>query len=165
MLFSFLSQCKTFCSQVSRRGWPKGFHRVNVITFGGPTFHHPNLMLLQPTRGGFCRVTRRLVLLEFPPSLFVFKSPFRGRQQRVLQNVLICGCVQSALIEGQLSLALRAESSPRIHRQPPPLHLVSRDFTHRFGQTKLCRGLPPLNCLNVCSSPNTTLLQSFLMLL
>src|SRR6187431_2989383 len=33
-----------------------------------------------------------------------------------------------------------------------------------LAQTKLCRGLPPLNCLNVCSSLNTTLLQSFLVL-
>ena len=93
-----------------------------------------------------CRVTRSLVLLEFPPLLLVSKPPLRGRQQRVLQNILVTLCVESVFIECQLSLAPRAESSPRIHRQPPPVHLLPRN---RFGQTKLCRGLSPLNCLNV----------------
>ena len=97
--------------------------RANVLdrikSFGGLPFHHLHPMLLQPVCGGLCRVASRLVLLEFPPFLFVLKSPLRGRQQLLLQNVLIRGCVESAFIEGQLSLALRAESSPRIHRQVP----------------------------------------------
>src|SRR4030095_12535493 len=59
-------------------------------------------------------------------------------------------------------------------REPNPPH-ASTVSPHRsisfpgtsltdLAQTKLCRGLPPLNCLNVCSSLNTTLLQSFLVL-
>src|SRR4051794_16868452 len=94
-------------------------------------------MLLQPTLGGLCRVTRRLVLLQFPPSLFIFIPLLRSRQQRVLQNVLVRVCVESALIEGQRSLSPRTESCPRIHRQLPTFHLVTRNFTHRFGPDKV----------------------------
>src|SRR6188508_3717369 len=94
-------------------------------------------MLLQPTLGGLCRVTRRLVLLQFPTFVFIFKPLLRGRQQVLLQNVLVRGCVQSAFVEGQFSLPPRTESCPCIHCQPPPLHLLTRNFTHRFGPDKV----------------------------
>src|SRR5689334_3911774 len=85
-LLSFLLSRKLFAFKSLVEDGPKVLHRVlhrvNVITFGGPPFHHPNLMPFQPSRGGLCRMTRRLVLLEFPPSLFVFKPPCRGRQKR-----------------------------------------------------------------------------------
>ena len=68
---------RTRCSR--QENSPKVLDGVNVITLGGPPFHHVNPMLLQPTLGGLCRVTRRLVLLEFPPFLFVFKPLLRGR--------------------------------------------------------------------------------------
>ena len=113
------------------------FDRVNVITFRGPTFHHINPMLLQPTLSGLCCVTRRLVLLQFPRFLFVLKPPLRSRQQLLLQNVLVCVCIESTFIQCQFSFSFGAESSPRIHRQPPPLHLLRRNLTHRFGPNKV----------------------------
>src|SRR6185436_7942504 len=94
-------------------------------------------MLLQPPLGGLCRVTRRLVLLQFPPILFVLKQLLRSRQQRLLQNVLVCVCVESTFIQYQFSFSLGAESSPCIHRQPQPLHLLPRNLTHRFGPNKV----------------------------
>ena len=76
-----------------------------------------NLMLLQPIRGGLCRVASRLVLLELPPFLFVSEPLLRDRAASSAK----CLDTRVRLTERQLSLALRAESSPRIHRQPPSL--------------------------------------------
>src|SRR6185436_6276664 len=121
-------------------------------------------MLLQPPLGGLCRVTRRLVLLQFPPIPFVLKQLLSSRQQRLLQNVLVCVCVESTFIQYQFSFSL--ELNPPHASTVSPHRSISFPGTSLtdLAQTKLCRGLPPLNCLNVCSSLNTTLLQSFLAL-
>ena len=69
-----------------------------------------------------------------------FSSPnhsFAAGSSEFSKNVLVCACVESVFIENQVSLALPAESSPRINRQPPPLHLLPRNFTHRFGPDKV----------------------------
>ena len=111
--------CKLFVLQSVVKDGPKVLDRVNVITLGGPPFHYPNPMLLQPTLGGLCRVTRSLVLLEFPLLLLVSKPPARPTAANLQQCL---GTSASRVF----SLALQAESSPRIHRSKSSQELHSR---------------------------------------
>ena len=71
-----------------------------------------------------------------------FSSPnhsFAAGSSEFFKMSLVCGYVESVFIESQVSLALPAESSPRINRQPPhrSISFLSRNFSHRFGPDKV----------------------------
>ena len=136
---SFLC-CELFALKSLVEDGPKVLDRVNVITFGGPSFHHRNLMPLQPSLRGLCRVASRVLSCcsSHPSFLFVSKPLFRGRQQRVLQNVLIHGCVESVFIESQVRLALPAESSPRINPSTPTAPSPSQELHPQIWPRQTC---------------------------
>ena len=102
---------------------PKVLDRVNVVTFRGPTFHHVNPML-QPTLGGLCRVTRRLVLLQFPPILFVLNTtlaqPAAASSPKCLGMRVRRECLHTIPIQFSLGSRILPTHPPSAPTAPSP---------------------------------------------